>query len=79
MYQYHPSLKEIKKLIKKNKYELLEIDFLIPKLKRNNFRDNKKLGASAFWDIVINLSIINILFNEYKILNIKSNILFKNN
>ena len=37
MYQYHPSLKEIKKLIKKNKYELLEIDFLIPKLKRNNF------------------------------------------
>ena len=79
MYQYHPSLKEIKKLIKKNKYELLEIDFLIPKLKRNNFRNNKKLGASAFWDIgYYNLSIINILFNEYKILNIKSNILFKN-
>lgn len=79
MYQYHPSIKVIQKLIKKNKFKLIEIDFLVPTLKRKNFRNSKKLGASAFWDIgYYNLSIITLLFKANKISKIKTNFQFKN-
>jgi len=79
MYQYHPCIKEIQKLIKKNRYKLLEIDFLVPTLKRKNFRNSRKLGASAFWDIgYYNLSIINILFRSNKMSKIKTNFQFRN-
>lgn len=70
MYQYHPSINKLKKLVNIRDFSLLEIDFCTPNLSRESFRNKKKYGASAFWDIgYYNISLIQILFTINKLNN----------
>ena len=78
MYQYHPSINKLKNLVKRKNFSLLEIDFCTPTLSRESFKNKKKYGASAFWDIgYYNISLIQILFSINKLNNFNLDMKYK--
>ena len=80
MYVYHPIFKYLKKIINKNKSQILYLksEFTIPSLEKKNNRYDLKKGGGFYNDLAIYpLSLEHYLFNSKKLYDIKKYIFSK--